>query len=183
MRTNLIHFTIVWLLPCLLVFSVPCLLVCRADFDEVIDSPMYRLPTFLTRLWKIDSRKQREALWLRRSQRPEVDMKCRAAHAIAEAHAAVSRGWRRPSTLFSRNSIRRTRLRRASACRPGSSRVKRASAQAIFCGARQTGDNDLRGSIEPALALGLSPRLRRVTQWPRASRPRFLATSSWPSGG
>src|SRR5437588_687306 len=33
-----------WLAPCLLLALSPCLAACRGDFDEVIDSPMYKDP-------------------------------------------------------------------------------------------------------------------------------------------
>ena len=44
MRTGRIRSLVVWLSPCLLAALSPCLPGCRADFDELIDSPMYQAP-------------------------------------------------------------------------------------------------------------------------------------------
>ncbi len=80
-----------WLSPCLLVCLSPCLLVCRADFDA-IDSPMYRNPDLPgpKEVWVFPE--GAKALWLKALERPEAEMKYRAAEAIARAHRQGVKG-------------------------------------------------------------------------------------------
>src|SRR5471030_880125 len=64
---------------------------CRASppprtFDEIIDSPMYTDPDFpLPRRVMVFS-DEAKGLWLRALERPEADLRCKAAEAIALAH-------------------------------------------------------------------------------------------------
>jgi HEAT repeat protein len=74
---------LIWISPCLLVPLSPSLPV-RAQ--EAIDSPMYKDPDLPgPRTVEILPAKA-VALWLKALERPEADLRCRAAEAIALAH-------------------------------------------------------------------------------------------------
>ncbi len=92
MRTNLIRFSMASLTSYLILCISAYHAECRADFDAVIDSPMYRDPDIPLPPVKTRFPEGAKALWLRALGRPEVDMKCRAAHAIAEAHRRGVKG-------------------------------------------------------------------------------------------
>jgi HEAT repeat protein len=153
MRTKLIRFLLAWLSPCLLVFLSPCLLVCRADFDEAIDSPMYQIPKLP--FSRVENRfpEGAKALWLRALQRPEVEMKCQAAQAIAEAHRRGVKGMETTITPLL------AELDKADQPAPVLLVVAQAlieldarQAQASLLRRAQSGGGDLRGSVEAALA-------------------------------
>jgi HEAT repeat protein len=114
---------------------------------------MYRIPELPYP--PIDNRfpEAAKALWLRALQRPEVEMKCRAAHAIAEAHRRGVKGMETTidpllAELDKENQTPAVLLLVAQALIELDAR----QAQDSLWRRAQTGDNDLRGTIEPALA-------------------------------
>src|SRR5690349_8418654 len=83
---------------CLLVSLSPCLLVCGVvceearAYDEAIDSPMYRLPDLPGPRVVVEFPQGAVTLWLRALERPEADLKCKAADAIARARSRGVKG-------------------------------------------------------------------------------------------
>jgi HEAT repeat protein len=74
----------------------PChpftLSACHA-FDDVIDSPMYKAPDLpVPEIVTIFPEKAKD-LWLKALQRPEADVKCQVADAVALAHRRGARGF------------------------------------------------------------------------------------------
>src|SRR5205809_7929856 len=63
----------------------------RADYD-VIDSPMYRSPDLPMPpiVWLFPEKAK--DLWLRALERPEADLRCKAADAVALAHRRGVKG-------------------------------------------------------------------------------------------
>ncbi len=57
----------------------------RADFDELIDSPMYRLPPLPAPAVEVVFPERAKALWLKALKRPEADLRCKAAETITRA--------------------------------------------------------------------------------------------------
>ena len=80
MLTRVTCSSVVSLFCCLL--APPCLSVCRATFDENIDSPMYKAPELPTPTIVEDFPDGAKALWLRALERPEADIKCKAAETM-----------------------------------------------------------------------------------------------------
>jgi hypothetical protein len=81
-RTTLL----VTLSPCLLLFAPPA---CRAapdpQFDPLIDSPMYQAPDLPAPKMVRHFPEGAKPLWVKALARPEADLKCQAADAIARA--------------------------------------------------------------------------------------------------
>jgi HEAT repeat protein len=145
MRTQLICSLVVWL--------APCLLVCARAYDQAIDSPMYRLPNVPmppVKVVYVDAK----ALWLRALKRPEAELRCRAADAIARARqrgvkglettipallAALDRRDQHPTV---RLAVARALIVLEAKKEAGPSLLRHA----------QSGGTDLRELIEPALA-------------------------------
>src|SRR5262245_34796729 len=79
-------------LVALIALLSPFLPACRADFDPVIDSPMYKLPELPGPPVVLVFPEETKALWLRALERPEADMKCKAAEAVALAQRRGVKG-------------------------------------------------------------------------------------------
>jgi hypothetical protein len=112
MRTGRICSLVVWLSPCLLAALSPRLADCRADFDELIDSPMYQAPDLPAARVEYVLPEKTKALWMKALGRPEEDLNCKAADAVAEAHRQGVKGW------TARNSVRPCASRRRAPWRP-----------------------------------------------------------------
>ena len=148
--------------PCLLVSLSPCLLVslspcpctgAEMSFDKLIDSPMYRLPAMPVPGEEFIFPPGAKELWLRALERPEADMKCKAAHAIATAHRIGVKGFETtiPALLkvFDQpNQHPTVRLAVAEALIALNAR----QAAASFFQQGRSGSSDLRELVEPALA-------------------------------
>src|SRR5262245_27657979 len=95
MRRNHIRSLVVWLSPCLLVWLSPCLLVgpvCRGDFDDAIDAPMYKAPEVpMLRVVPVFP-EGATPLWLKALERPEAEYRCQVAEAVAKAHERGAKG-------------------------------------------------------------------------------------------
>jgi HEAT repeat protein len=134
----------------------PCLLVCRgadAHFDPLIESPMYRIPDVpMPPLVKVFPEGLKE-LWLRALERPEADMKCKAADAIALAHQSGMKGLEATiaplTALLDRPEQHHTV--RLSIARALIILEARECTTSLF-GQAQAGSSDLRELVEPALA-------------------------------
>lgn len=154
MKNKLIGSCASWLLLCLLVassvFPTPC---AQADFDPAIDSPMYHIPDVpMAPVIAVYPEGLKE-LWLRALERPEADIRSKAADAIALAHQRGMKGLettkaallavldRPDQQLTDRLAIARALLILEA----------RESAARLFRLA-QEGNSDLRELIEPALA-------------------------------
>jgi HEAT repeat protein len=75
----------VWLSLSLAVALSPCLPACRGDFDEVIDSPMYKNPDLPASRLEMIFPEKAKGLWVKALRRPEADMRCKAAEAVTLA--------------------------------------------------------------------------------------------------
>jgi hypothetical protein len=147
MRIKLICCVMVWLSPCHLVTLSPC-----HAFDDVIDSPMYGDPKVPIQHVVIKYVGARD-LWLEALERPEADLRCKAADAIALAHqhgvegmektigpllAELDRPDQHPTVCLA--VARALIVLNARKC-----------AASLFREA-QSGNSELRGLVEPALA-------------------------------
>ena len=123
------------------------------SFDKLIDSPMYRLPAMPVPGEEFIFPPGAKELWLRALERPEADMKCKAAHAIATAHRIGVKGFETtiPALLkvFDQpNQHPTVRLAVAEALIALNAR----QAAASFFQQGRSGSSDLRELVEPALA-------------------------------
>jgi len=148
-----VHFCLFWLSPCILVCLSPCLSHSRADFDEVVDSPMYHDPELSASSVVKEFPKKAIGLWLKALDRPEVDMKCKAADAIALAQRRGVKGLEATvepllATLDLPDQHASVRL---AAARALIALDARKAAPSLFRQA-QTSRGDLRQLIEPTLA-------------------------------
>jgi HEAT repeat protein len=87
MRATILGSGLSWVTAWLFLCSSPCVVVA----DEVIDSPMYNdpaLPFPRIETVLVDAKE----LWLKAFARPEAEMRCRAAEAIARAHREGVKG-------------------------------------------------------------------------------------------
>jgi HEAT repeat protein len=86
----------VWNVPTKSVLCLASLLALAgplwADFDPVIDSPMYKLPDLPAQPVEMVFPEQAKALWLRALERPDADTKCKAADTIALARRRGVKG-------------------------------------------------------------------------------------------
>ncbi len=145
MRTKLICSVIIWLVPCLPVGAV--------SFDEVIDSPMYRQPQLPFPAVEFHFPKGAKALWLRALERPEVDLRCKAAHAIALAHRDGIKGFETtidPLVAVIDQPDQHPTVRLAIAEALITLDARKTAANLLRHA--QAGDSDLRELVEPALA-------------------------------
>ncbi len=152
MRIKLTCSLVVWLTPCLLVSLPPCLRVSHADFDEVIDSPMYKNPDLpVARVVTIFPEGAKN-LWLRALERPEADLRCKAADALALGNRRGMKGLETTiaplRAALDREQHPAVRLAVAQAL---IALEARAAAPSLFKQAK-SGDSDLREVAEPALA-------------------------------
>jgi hypothetical protein len=132
------------------------------SFDKLIDSPMYRLPALPKPRTEYTLPTGAKELWLRALQRPEADMKCKAAQAIATAHREGFKGFETtvPALLEvfdQRDQHPTVRLVVAEALIALDAR----QAAASFFRQAQSGSSDLRELVEPALAAGTIGRRAR----------------------
>jgi glycine/D-amino acid oxidase-like deaminating enzyme len=124
-----------------------------ADLDDIIDSPMYQAPKLPVPAAVIVLPDRAKELWLRALERPEIEMRYRAAEAIALAHRRGVKGMETTSAAlraaFDRPDQHATvRLALADALL---ALDLRAAAPSLFQQA-QAGGIDLRAIVEPALA-------------------------------
>jgi HEAT repeat protein len=152
MRSKLIRL-VTWLSPCLLVCLSPCLRAGRADFDPIIDSPMYKAPDLPAPPVVLIFPEEAKAMWLRALERPEADMKCKAAEAIALARRRGVKGLETTVTplltaLDRQDQHPAVRLAVAKAL---VALEAREAAPNLFRQS-QAGGSDLRDVVEPALA-------------------------------
>ncbi len=144
----------------------------RADFDEVIDSPMYRNPDLPIVRQVVKFAEEIKTLWSRALARPDTEMKCRIAHAIIEAH---HRGIKGMETTIPALVVECERADQPLAVRLAVARAlieldAREAAARLFEQAR-SGNGDMRDCIEPALA-----------RWDhRPARPMWLQRLRDPS--
>ena len=124
-----------------------------ADFDPVIDSPMYKLPDLPAQPVVMVFPEEAKALWLRALERPDADTKCKAADTIALARRRGVKGLESTvapllAQLDQRDQHPAARLAVAKAlialdARQAAPNLLRQS---------QAGGSDLRDVVEPALA-------------------------------
>lgn len=122
-------------------------------FDEVIDSPMYHLPDFPTPPTELVFPDELKSLWLRALERPEVEMRLKAAATIATAHQRGMKGLEATigplvAALDAPDQHPAVRL---TAAQTLIALDARQSAPSLFAQA-QTGDLAFREAVEPALA-------------------------------
>jgi HEAT repeat protein len=178
MRTKWLR-SLIWLLPCHLVTLSPCHPVTAQTFDPVfdpvIDSPMYQHPE-LPAVRVVTVFTDGKALWLRALARPEADLKCQAANAIARAHGRGVKGLQttiRPLIAALDQPDQHPTVRLAVA-RALITLEARQAAPSLFKQS-QSGGNDLRAVVEPVLARWDYRPARAV--WLR--RLRQPAAPSW----
>jgi HEAT repeat protein len=152
MRTKVICSLAVWLSPCyLLSLSFGPAGTARA-YERVIDSPMYKdpkIPMPHVVVVYVDSK----ALWLKALKRPEADLKCQVAEAIARAHRRGEKV-RRATTgplLAVFNQPDQNPTVRLAVARTLITLGAKAAAPSLFRQA-QKGTADLAALVEPALA-------------------------------
>ncbi len=154
-----------------------------AAFDEVIDSPMYRLPDLPRPAVTTTFPKGLRELWLHALTRPEVEMRVKAADAIALAHTRGVPGMDGTvdaliATLEQQAQHPAVRL---AVTRAVIALDARRSAPVLFAQVASA-DVELRNLIEPALALG-SPTNARGLARASAPLPRRPAVSRWRCRG
>jgi len=130
-------------------FSSPA----RADFDPVIDSPMYHLPDVPIAPEVNVFPDGLKELWLRALERPEADMRYKAADAIALGHKMGMKGL---ETTIAPLLAALDRPDQSPTVRLALARAlivleARESGSSLFHQA-QAGSSDLRGLVEPTLA-------------------------------
>jgi HEAT repeat protein len=125
----------------------------RADFDELIDSPMYRLPDVPSVRIVVKLPEEAIAVWSRGLDGPDAELKCRAAQTIVEAHRRGVKGLETaiPHLLAACDKADQPLAVRLAVARALVDLDARQAAASLFRQA-QTGDGDLRDAIEPALA-------------------------------
>src|SRR5690348_3912408 len=150
MRTRWIGLLLIGLSPCHL-HAGPT--TEGVVFDEVIDSPMYKLPDVpVPPEVKVFPEGARE-LWLRALQRPEADMKCKAAEAITDAHRRGIKGFEKsiPALIAVLDEKDQRASVRLAAARALVTLEAKEAAESLFRQA-QAGTGDLRNLVEPMLA-------------------------------
>jgi HEAT repeat protein len=125
----------------------------RADFDPLIDSPMYRIPDVPMPPVILVFPEGLKELWLRALERPEADLKCKAADAIIQAH---KRGMKGLETTIAPLLAALDREDQHATARLAIARTlialeARQSAPSLYRQA-QSGSSDLRELVEPVLA-------------------------------
>jgi HEAT repeat protein len=146
MRLGLIASLVVWLFPCHLAAA-------RGDFDEVIDTPMYQDPDLPVRPVVTVFTEKTKVLWLKALERPEADLKCKAADAVALAHRRGVKGLETTvdplrAVLDQADAHPAVRL---AVARTLIALEARGTAPSLLRQA-QSGGGDLRELVEPALA-------------------------------
>lgn len=82
------QFLALWLASAFVLCPCPV----RAAFDEVIDSPMYQAPDLPAPPVVMVFPEEAKGLWLKALERPEADLRCKAADAIALAQRRGVKG-------------------------------------------------------------------------------------------
>jgi HEAT repeat protein len=145
---------IAWLSAGLLVCLSPSLGIAGpADFDEVIDSPMYRNPVVPLVPEVVKLPEEAQALWARALDGQDEELKCWAAQTIVQAHHRGFKGLETtiPSLLAACEKADQPLAVRLAVARALVELDAREAAASFFRQA-QSGDGDLRETIEPALA-------------------------------
>jgi HEAT repeat protein len=122
-------------------------------FDEVIDSPMYRLPELPMAAVEWVFPPELTGLWLRALERPEAEMRLNAALAIALAHRRGMKGLETtigPLTRAMDAPNEKPAVRAAVACTLIA--LNGQESASILLARAQAGGVELREVIEPALA-------------------------------
>lgn len=161
MKNALIGCCTSWLFPCIFVATslfptpysllpIPCAI---ADFDPIIDSPMYRLPEVPIAPVIVAFPEGLKELWLRALERPEAEMRYKAADAIAQAHRSGMKGLEttKAPLLAVLDRPDQQPIDRLAIARTLIVLEARESAPRLFR-LVQEGNSDLREMIEPALA-------------------------------
>jgi HEAT repeat protein len=122
-------------------------------FDPVIDSPMYHMPDVPMPPEVYDFPEGLKELWLRALERPEADIKCKAADAIAEAHQRGMKGLQTTigPLVAALDQPDQHPLVRLALARTLIVLEARQAAPSLFRQS-QIGSSDLRERVEPALA-------------------------------
>jgi HEAT repeat protein len=130
-----------------------CLLSPCHAFDELIDSSMYRDPALPAAPVVPLFPEGTTALWLKALERPEADLRCRAAEAIAQARRRGAEGLEvtvGPLRAALDRSDQHPAVRLAAAHALAALDAREAAAS--FLREAREGDGDLRNVVEPALA-------------------------------
>jgi HEAT repeat protein len=138
---------------CILSSCHPVILSSCHAYDDVIDAPMYRKPYLPFPPVEIIFPENAKGLWLRALERPEVDLRCQAADAVAEAHRRGVKGLDRmvdPLRAALDQPDQHPAVRLAAA-RALIALDAKAAAPSLWQQA-QAGGSDLRDLVEPALA-------------------------------
>ena len=149
------RYSLLTLLLCLctglLIGTLPS--VARGDFDEVIDSPMYHSPDLPFPPFILVFPEETKPLWLRALERPEAEMRCKAADAIDLAHRRGIKGLETtiPPLVAALDRDDQHPTVRLAVAKALSTLEARDAAPSFLRHAR-TGGNDLREIVEPALA-------------------------------
>src|SRR3954451_8782964 len=80
------------LLTCCFFAGLFACLIVSARGDELIDSPMYKTPDLLFPPVVMAYPEELKVLWLRALERPEAEMRCKAADSIALAQRRGMKG-------------------------------------------------------------------------------------------
>ncbi len=155
MRTATIRFLVIWL--------IPCLPVCRADFDEAVDSPMYAVPELTAPRVDMVFPEAAKGLWLRALEGPDTDLRYKAADAIALAHRRGVKGFETAVAplLAALDRPDQHPTVRLAAAKALIALDAKDAAPSLFRHAR-SGDSDLRDLVEPALARWDDPSARAL---------------------
>jgi HEAT repeat protein len=150
MRT---YFIVVWLSACLLASLCVRPPICRGDYDEVIDSPMYKNPSLPKPTVVFVVPEKTKNLWIKALGRPEADMRRMAADAIARAHRRGIKGLETtidPLVAAMNQPDQRPTARLAMA--QALIALDARDAAPALLRQSQFGDGDLRDLVEPTLA-------------------------------
>jgi HEAT repeat protein len=146
-----IPFLLALLSPWLLVYSSPGL--ARADFDPVIDSPMYQAPDLPGPPTLRHFPEKAKELWLRALERPDADSRRQVADAVALAHRRGYKGMEStaPALISLLDQPDQHPAVRLAAART-LIELDAKEAAATLWKQSESGDGDLRDLVEPALA-------------------------------
>jgi HEAT repeat protein len=135
----------------------PCHLVtlssAKADYDPIIDSPMYHRPESPTPKVVYTFPKTAKELWLRALERPDAETKCRVAYDIALAHRDGVGGFEAAIEPLRKvfDQPDQHPLVRLAVAEALIALDARQTAESLFRQS-QKGDSDLRELVEPVLA-------------------------------
>jgi HEAT repeat protein len=137
----------------LVVLLPPCAAVSRGASDDVIDSPMYKAPDLPVPTVETIFQEEAKGLWLKALERPEADLRCKAAEALALAHRRGMKGLETTVAplLAALDRADQHPTVRLAVARALITMEARDAAPSLFRQAR-SGSDDLRELVEPALA-------------------------------